>query len=69
MGTTNTCKYGIASDGMDLVVLNKEFKREKDIPSFDGSMLPSSMGNYSYMVVSEFLLPTFFRYIVIICQV
>jgi SOS-response transcriptional repressor LexA len=49
MSTTKTCKYGIVSDGIEFMVLNREFQQEQDIPSFDSSMLPSSLEKYSYI--------------------
>lgn len=49
MSTSPTCQYGIATDGVDLVVVNKDMEVIEDIPSFKPSMLPSSIENYCFI--------------------
>ncbi|GCD11648.1 3'-5' exonuclease [Clostridium tagluense] len=49
ISTSPTCKYGIATDGVDLLFINRELEVIEDIPSFKSSMLPSSLENYCYV--------------------
>ncbi|MBX4271087.1 transcriptional repressor LexA [Clostridium estertheticum] len=49
MSTTLTCKYGLATDGVDLLFINSDLEVIDDIPSFKASMLPSSLENYCYV--------------------
>jgi SOS regulatory protein LexA len=43
------CRYGVATDGNDLIVIDQEFKPVSDIPMFKNSWLSSSLKNYSYL--------------------
>ncbi|WP_373687743.1 3'-5' exonuclease [Clostridium tagluense] len=49
ISTSPTCQYGIATDGVDLLFINRELEVIEDIPSFKSSMLPSSLENYCYV--------------------
>ncbi len=49
ISTSSTCQYGIATDGVDLVIINKDLEAVKDIPDFKPGMLPSSLENYCYV--------------------
>jgi DNA helicase-2/ATP-dependent DNA helicase PcrA len=49
ISTSPTCKYGVATDGVDLLFINHELEVIEDIPSFKSLMLPSSLENYSYV--------------------
>lgn len=49
MSTSPTCQYGIATDGVDIIIINRDMLAIDDIPSFNPSMLPSSLENYSYV--------------------
>lgn len=44
-----TCQYGIATDGVDLIMINREMEIIEDIQTFKTSMLPSSLEEYSYI--------------------
>jgi DNA helicase-2/ATP-dependent DNA helicase PcrA len=49
MSTSLTCQYGLATDGLDMLFINRELEVTGDIPSFTSSMLPSSIENYCYV--------------------
>lgn len=49
MSNCNTCNYGVATDGNEICILNKDMEIIEDIPLFNPSMLPSSIENYSYI--------------------
>ncbi len=49
LSTSSTCQYGIATDGVDLVIINKDLEAVMDIPDFKPGMLPSSLENYCYV--------------------
>jgi len=49
MSTTNTCHYGIATDGNKLTIIDRSFNELEDIPCFNTNMLPSSISNYEYI--------------------
>lgn len=48
MSTSATCMYGIATDGVDIIMINKDLEVIDDIPVFNPSMLPSSLEEYFY---------------------
>jgi len=48
MSTSNTCQYGIVTNGNEVVIINKDFEVINDIPEFNTAMLPSSLENYNY---------------------
>ncbi|WP_461207282.1 transcriptional repressor LexA [Clostridium sp. DL1XJH146] len=43
------CQYGIATDGNELTILSRDYKRIDDIPCFDNKMMPSSLDFYKYI--------------------
>lgn len=49
MAASPVCQYGIATDGVDVVIINRDLEAVKDIPDFMPSMLPSSLENYCYV--------------------
>ncbi|WP_163195399.1 transcriptional repressor LexA [Clostridium thermarum] len=49
MSTSPTCQFGIATDGVDIIIIDKNMIPIDDIPCFNPSMLPSSLENYSYV--------------------
>lgn len=49
MSNCNTVRYGIATDGNELVVLDNEFEKIKDIPVFNSNMMPASIETYEYI--------------------
>lgn len=49
MSNSNTCQYGIATDGNKLTIIDKNFCEIGDIPCFDSNMLPSSIVSYEYL--------------------
>ena len=53
ISTSPTCKYGIATDGVELLFINRELEVIDDIPFFKSSMLPSSLENYCYVDIKN----------------
>lgn len=53
MNVNSTCQYGIATDGHDFIILNKELKEIDEIPSFHSTMLPSSLETYTYIDIKR----------------
>ncbi|WP_058485473.1 3'-5' exonuclease [Defluviitalea phaphyphila] len=53
MNVSKTCQYGIVTDGYDLVIINKDFEKIEEIPSFHPSMLPSSIETYTYIDIKH----------------
>ena len=45
--TPQVC-YGVVTDGNDYIVINRKGELLEDIPSFDLSMMPSSVDSYEY---------------------
>ncbi|MBU3114437.1 UvrD-helicase domain-containing protein [Clostridium lacusfryxellense] len=48
MSNSNTCQYGIVTNGNEVIIINKDFEVINDIPEFNTAMLPSSLENYKY---------------------
>lgn len=48
MSHCRTCQYGVATDGNEFVVINRNFEKVDDIPVFHTSMLPSSIERFLY---------------------
>ncbi|MBK1809491.1 repressor LexA [Clostridium sp. YIM B02505] len=44
-----TCQYGIATDGVDIIIINRNLEIVDDIEVFQTSMLPSSLEEYTYV--------------------
>ena len=49
MSHCKVCRYGVATDGNDVMVIDHEFKPLNDIPKFKNTMLSASLKNYSYL--------------------
>ncbi len=49
MATSQTVQYGIATDGNEIIIINKQGETISDIPEFNSSMLPSSLVSYEYI--------------------
>jgi SOS regulatory protein LexA len=49
MSHCRVCRYGFATNGNDIVVIDHEFKPIDDIPKFKSTMLSDSLENYSYL--------------------
>ncbi len=49
MANTPSTKYGIATDGNEIVIINKELEEVDDIPKFDSSMLPLELETIEYI--------------------
>lgn len=49
ISTSPTCQYGIATDGVDFMVINRDMEIIEDIPEFKPSMLPSSVEDFTYI--------------------
>ena len=49
MSNCQTVQYGIATDGNDIKIINKEFEDIEDIPIFNTSMMPSSIETFEYI--------------------
>ena len=48
MSVNSECQYGIATDGSELRIINRNFELIDDIPRFNSSMLPSSIETFEY---------------------
>ena len=48
MTVNEECMYGICTDGISIKIIDRDKKLIEDIPSFDSSMLPSSINEYLY---------------------
>lgn len=48
MSNSNTCQYGIVTNGNEVIIINKDSEIINDIPEFNSAMLPSSLENYKY---------------------
>lgn len=49
MSNCNTVKYGIATDGNELVIIDSEFENIDDIPMFNSNMIPATIETYEYL--------------------
>lgn len=49
MASSSTVQYGIATDGNNIVIINKDEEEIEDIPEFKSSMMPSSLTTYEYI--------------------
>lgn len=49
MSHCKVCRYGVATNGSDVIVIDHEFKPLNDIPKFKNTMLSASLKNYSYL--------------------
>lgn len=49
MANTPSVQYGIATDGNDLVIINKDLDEIDDIPKFDSSMIPLTLETIEYV--------------------
>jgi DNA helicase-2/ATP-dependent DNA helicase PcrA len=49
MSHCRVCRYGVATNGNDVMVIDHEFKPLNDIPKFKNTMLSASLKNYSYL--------------------
>jgi DNA helicase-2/ATP-dependent DNA helicase PcrA len=49
MSHCRVCRYGLATDGNEVMVIDHEFKPLDDIPKFKNTMLSASLKNYSYL--------------------
>jgi SOS regulatory protein LexA len=49
MANCPSAQYGIATDGNELIIINKELEEVKDIPKFNSSMIPSTLETIEYI--------------------
>jgi SOS regulatory protein LexA len=49
MSNCSSCQYGIATNGSECIILNKDFEKVSDIPDFNVNMLPQSLENRKYV--------------------
>lgn len=49
MANCPSAQYGIATDGNELIIINKELEEVKDIPKFSSSMIPSALETIEYI--------------------
>lgn len=49
MANVATSRYGVITNGNDIIVLDKEYEIVDDIPEFNTAMLPSSIENLTYV--------------------
>ena len=52
MSVTRECSYGVVCNGNDYIVFNRSFEIVDDIPTFELSMLPSSIAHYEFINLS-----------------
>lgn len=53
MATSQTVQYGIATDGNEIIIIDKQGDEINDIPEFNSSMLPSSIESYEYINLKD----------------
>ncbi|NLM35750.1 MAG: UvrD-helicase domain-containing protein [Clostridiales bacterium] len=56
-----TCQYGIATDGIDLIMIDRSMEVINDIPQFNPSMLPTSIEEYTYIDLKSNIKHNFMR--------
>lgn len=49
MANTPSAQYGIATDGNDIVIINRDLEEVDDIPKFDSSMIPLTLETIDYI--------------------
>jgi DNA helicase II / ATP-dependent DNA helicase PcrA len=49
MANVLTSRYGVITNGNDIIVIDKEYEIVEDIPEFNTAMLPSSIENLTYV--------------------
>lgn len=49
MANCPSAQYGIATDGNELIIINKELEEVNDIPKFSSSMIPSALETIEYI--------------------
>jgi len=49
MANSPSVQYGIASDGNELIIIDRNMEEINDIPKFDSSMLPSTLKEVEYI--------------------
>lgn len=48
-----TAQYGIATDGNELVIINRDLEEINDIPKFDTSMIPSTLDTVEFIDIRK----------------
>lgn len=61
MSHSLTCRYGVLTDGREVVVINRDAARVDDIPVYDSSGPPPSLEEYYYMEIRS---PRRFNFII-----
>ncbi|MBV7273768.1 repressor LexA [Clostridiaceae bacterium UIB06] len=49
MSNCSSCQYGIATNGSECIIINKDFENVGDIPEFNINMLPQSLESRKYV--------------------
>ena len=49
MSHYKTCSYGVATDGNEIVVIDKDFEKIDDFPVFDPSMIPAVVQRFQFL--------------------
>lgn len=49
MSNCSSCQYGIATNGSECIIINRDFENVGDIPEFNINMLPQSLENRKYV--------------------
>lgn len=49
MANCPSAQYGVATDGNELIIINKELEEVNDIPKFSSSMIPSALETIEYI--------------------
>lgn len=53
MASTLTCQYGVATDGNEIIIIDRNGNQVPDIPAFDATMLPSTSEQYTFINLSN----------------
>lgn len=54
-------QYGIATDGNEIIIINKDLEEISDIPKFDRSMLPSTLESIEYIDLKKRISNSFIK--------
>ncbi len=49
MAACEECQYGVATDGNEIIILNRDYEVIDNIPLFNVNMIPSSIENFKYI--------------------
>lgn len=53
MSNDKNCSYGVATNGREVVILNRDLEEIDDIPTFNAHMLPNSLESFTYLDIKH----------------